>query len=85
VRDPRPFIGALIAHRRDRETQILACLKEGPRTIREMVAVMYRDVDPGLHEAAGYSVLAHLVDLFRRGAVATEGEPGLANRYHRTS
>jgi glyoxylase-like metal-dependent hydrolase (beta-lactamase superfamily II) len=81
VTDPKPFVRALIEHRRGRESQILACLAQGPRTIPEMVAVMYADVDPGLHAAAGYSVLAHLVDLVRRGVVACEGDVGLAKRY----
>jgi hypothetical protein len=39
-----------------------------------MVEILYRDVDPRLHPAAGRSVLAHLVDLERRGLVEREGE-----------
>ena len=38
------------------------------------VEAMYREVDPRLHPAAGRSVLAHLVDLERRGLVKGEGE-----------
>jgi len=49
-----------------------AALKQ---TIAEMVAVMYRDVNPKLHGAAGLSVLAHLEDLVGRGVVKTEGAP----------
>lgn len=83
VRDPKPFVHALIEHRRGRESQILAGLADGPRTIRDMVAVMYADVDRGLHAAAGYSVLSHLIDLVKRGTVIAEGEVGLASRYRR--
>ncbi len=39
-----------------------------------MVETMYREIDPRLHPAAGRSVLAHLVDLERRGLVRGEGE-----------
>ena len=40
-----------------------------------MVAAMYVGVDPRLHPAAGRSVLAHLLDLERRGLVgATASE-----------
>ena len=39
-----------------------------------MVAEMYKGVDPRLHPAAGRSVLAHLIDLERRGVVAQAGD-----------
>jgi hypothetical protein len=38
-----------------------------------MVADMYADIDPRLFPAAGRSVLAHLLDLERRGRARTEG------------
>jgi len=38
-----------------------------------MVERMYVGLDPRLHGAAGRSVLAHLIDLERRGLVAERG------------
>jgi glyoxylase-like metal-dependent hydrolase (beta-lactamase superfamily II) len=75
------FIGAYIAHRRQREAQVLRAVGEGHGRIREMVPVLYADVDPRLHPAAARSVLAHLVDLTQRGKVVTDGEPGPDSRY----
>ncbi len=74
VDKPHAHVRALLAHRRMREGQILARLKEGQERIGEMVEAMYRDIDPRLHPAAGRSVLAHLIDLERRGLV--KGEEG---------
>jgi glyoxylase-like metal-dependent hydrolase (beta-lactamase superfamily II) len=74
VEKPHSHVRGLIAHRRMREKQILTRLGEGKGLIPDMVAEMYRDVDPRLHPAAGRSVLAHLVDLERRGLVRGEGE-----------
>jgi len=74
VEKPLSHTRALIAHRRMREKQILARLKAGDAAIPQMVAAMYRDIDPRLHPAAGLSVLAHLIDLERRGLVRREGE-----------
>jgi glyoxylase-like metal-dependent hydrolase (beta-lactamase superfamily II) len=74
VEKPRSHVRALITHRRMREKQILARLEQGERHIPAMVETMYRDIDPRLHGAAGRSVLAHLVDLERRGLVRGEGE-----------
>ena len=70
ITDPEPFVAALVEHRLERERQILDQLAGGPRTIPEVVAVLYADVRPELHEPAGRSVHAHLVALTEAGAVA---------------
>jgi glyoxylase-like metal-dependent hydrolase (beta-lactamase superfamily II) len=77
VTQPPAFLRGLKAHRKMRERAILERLRTGDRTVREMVAAIYRDVDPRLHGAAGLSVLAHLEDLAGRGIVAVEGEPSI--------
>jgi glyoxylase-like metal-dependent hydrolase (beta-lactamase superfamily II) len=74
VEKPRAHVRALVTHRRMREKQILSRLEAGEDRIPAMVETMYRDVDPRLHGAAGRSVLAHLLDLERRGLVKGEGE-----------
>jgi glyoxylase-like metal-dependent hydrolase (beta-lactamase superfamily II) len=74
VETPHKLVRGMILHRRQREAQILADLAHGLRDIPAMVAGMYRGVDVRLHPAAARSVLAHLIDLERRGVVAREGE-----------
>ncbi len=66
---PGPFIEQLIAHRLEREEQILACLRDGLVVIPDIVARLYADVDARLHRAAARSVEAHLVALERSGRV----------------
>jgi hypothetical protein len=68
-------VRGLIAHRKQRETQILKHLASGPHTIPAMVAQMYAGIDPRLHGAAGRSVLAHLLDLEARGRVRPNPDP----------
>jgi glyoxylase-like metal-dependent hydrolase (beta-lactamase superfamily II) len=74
VDDPHGHVRALIAHRREREAQVLARLEAGEGRIPAIVADLYAEVDPRLHPAAGRSVLAHLIDLERRGLAREEGE-----------
>ncbi len=74
VTDPQRFVRGLITHRRQRETQILKLLGDGPQSIPAMVAVMYAMVDKRLHPAAGRSVLAHLIDLQNRGQAVVEAD-----------
>jgi len=73
VTDPKNHVRRLIEHRRGREAQILGHLERGEGRIPVMVADMYSDVDPRLHPAAGRSVLAHLLDMERRGLARQSG------------
>jgi len=77
VHEPKPFLRALINHRRLRERQILARLAAGVDTVPALVAAIYVDLPERLRPAAGRSVLAHLIDLTTRGKVTTGGRPGL--------
>jgi len=73
IENPRQFVRSMIGHRRQRERQILKLLGEEVRAVPAMVARMYAGLDPRLVGAAGRSVLAHLLDLERRGLVVREG------------
>lgn len=81
VTEPSAFMRGLRAHRRMRETAILARIKAGDRSIADMVKVIYRNTDPRLHGAAALSVLAHLEDLIEKGEVQTDGPPALTGIY----
>jgi glyoxylase-like metal-dependent hydrolase (beta-lactamase superfamily II) len=69
VRNPQQYVRHLMGHRMQRERQILKLVGEKARTIPDIVANAYPGLDPRLTAAAGGSVLAHLVDLERRGLV----------------
>lgn len=74
VTDTRPFLEAFLAHRLDREAQVLAAVRSGQTDIAEMVKVLYAGVREELHKPAGRSVLAHLIKLVGDGAVVTDGD-----------
>ncbi len=80
ITDPAPFIDAYIAHRMDREAQIIARLAAGERRIPEMIPTLYAAVDRRLWPAAAHSVLAHMVELVKTGRVTARGE-GLEAEY----
>ena len=71
VDNPRQLVRGMLGHRRQREAQILRLLGEAPQAIPQMVAAMYKGLDPRLTGAAGRSVLAHLIDLERQGRIKT--------------
>jgi glyoxylase-like metal-dependent hydrolase (beta-lactamase superfamily II) len=69
VENPQQYVRHLVGHRMQREKQILKLVSERPRPIPDIVANAYPGLDPRLVIAAGGSVLAHLLDLERRGLV----------------
>jgi glyoxylase-like metal-dependent hydrolase (beta-lactamase superfamily II) len=69
VTNPQQYVRHLMGHRMQREKQILRLVGEKPRPIPDIVANAYPGLDPRLTAAAGGSVLAHLLDLQRRGLV----------------
>lgn len=74
ITQPEPFLEAYLAHRLEREAQVLAQVRAGVTNIADMVAVLYVQVDTKLHRAASRSVLAHLVKLVHEGAVAVDDD-----------
>ncbi|MCK5425531.1 MAG: MBL fold metallo-hydrolase [Emcibacter sp.] len=76
IEDPKPFVKALIAHRHDRERQILAAISEGAHSIPQMVGAIYSDIPTYLHPAAASSVLSHLIHMIGNGQVNCQGDVG---------
>jgi glyoxylase-like metal-dependent hydrolase (beta-lactamase superfamily II) len=62
------------AHRAEREAQVVAALADGPRTIAEMVEVIYADRPKEVHPLAARSVLAHLLKLAEEGRAERTGK-----------
>jgi glyoxylase-like metal-dependent hydrolase (beta-lactamase superfamily II) len=81
ITEPKEHVRAFIAHRREREAGVIACLQAGIGQIDAMVERLYVGLNPNLKRAAGRSLLAHLIDLIGRGAVSSEGTPTLYATY----
>lgn len=74
IAEPRPYVESLLEHRLEREAQLVDRLAPGPQTIVELVASMYADIRPELHEPAGRSVHAHLIKLIDEGRVVENAD-----------
>jgi glyoxylase-like metal-dependent hydrolase (beta-lactamase superfamily II) len=78
--DAVALIDEYIAHRMQREQQVLTAIANGAATIAEMRAVIYPDLDERLEKAAEIQISAHLIKLEEDRRVVSEG-----SRYARTS
>ena len=82
VTDPGPFLAACLAHRHEREADILREVRRAPRTVGEIVERLYAGLDLRLRAAAAMSVWAHLIALTRNGQVESDdGKPLLSSVY----
>ena len=68
--DAIALIDGYIAHRLERERQVLAAIEAGARTVPELRARIYPDLDPRLHGAAEIQLQAHLIKLREEGRVS---------------
>ena len=72
--DAVALIEEYIAHRMQRERQVIDAIRAGARTIPEMRRRIYSDLDERLHGAAEVQIYAHLIKLQNEGRVdAREG------------
>lgn len=83
ITEPDRYVRAFIAHREEREQQIIAHLRGGARRIADIVPDLYAGYDKRLWYPAANSVHAHLLHLVDTGRarVVDDDEPRLTSIY----
>lgn len=75
MESPYAVVDWIIQHRYEREAKVSASLEDmGRGNLDELVAVVYADVDRGLHEVAKRSLEAHLIKLVNEDKAACDGD-----------
>ena len=74
IEDPAGKLDEYIAHRRDRERQVLEALEAGVGELPKMVERIYTEVPKALHPMAERSLLAHLEMLEAQERVTRDGD-----------
>jgi glyoxylase-like metal-dependent hydrolase (beta-lactamase superfamily II) len=74
IEDPRKVLAAYIAHRLDRERQVIAALAAGQSTVQAIAESIYDGLSPALLPAARENVRAHLEKLHAEGRASCAGE-----------
>ena len=78
IEDPMATVDGYIAHRLEREAQVLdALVTTGPTTIEAIVEQLYADVDEELHPVAARTVWAHLRKLADEGRAKGQDFDGI--------
>lgn len=74
IRDPKANVEGVIAHRREREEQVLAALRAGDDQPAAIVARVYPDLEETLVELARRQVTSILTKLAHEGRVVAGGD-----------
>lgn len=75
IDDAAALVDRYLAHRRERERQVLAVLRElGTLTVDVLIARIYPDLAPELQTAARETLLAHLAKLEAEGRLLRDGD-----------
>jgi glyoxylase-like metal-dependent hydrolase (beta-lactamase superfamily II) len=81
IEDGPARLNWLLAHRSERESQIISHLQGQPNTAQGLAEAIYTDIDPRLIHAATRNVLAHLIDLCERKLATCHGPIDLQAKY----
>ena len=74
IDDPDDLLRQYIAHRYEREAQVIDALRAGAENPEAIVEQLYRGVKERLLPFARESVIAHLVKLEREGRAGRDGD-----------
>lgn len=74
IAQPQEVIAWYLAHRLQREAEIIEAIGKGASDVGSIVDMVYSNVDLALHPLAARSVLAHLKKLADDGRIRLEGE-----------
>jgi glyoxylase-like metal-dependent hydrolase (beta-lactamase superfamily II) len=74
IHDPRTQIQRLIRHRLDREAEVLSAIRDGARTLDDVLDAAYEKDLTGVRDLARSTVAAHLEKLAVEGKVELDGE-----------
>ena len=73
LQEPERTVKGYLIHRRMREDAILGAIREQPRSIKEIVEIIYPAIDPKLARAAAFSVQAHVEHLAEKRLIDFDG------------
>ena len=77
IPDCRGEVEKLVRHRLMREAKVASALESAPQSLDVLVMTVYDDVDPGMHEWAKLSLLAHLIKLEGEGRTLKSSVDGV--------
>ena len=83
IENPLNFIKNTLEHRLSRDQEIMHALEGQRYSIKDLVGIVYPDLNKNLHDAARRTILAHLIRLVALGELESDGQPSESSIYYR--
>ena len=83
IENPLSFIKNTLEHRLSRDQEIMHALEGQRYSIKDLVGIVYPDLNKNLHDAARRTILAHLIRLVALGELESDGKPSESSIYYR--
>ena len=83
IENPLSFIKNTLEHRLSRDQEIMHALEGQRYSIKDLVGIVYPDLNKNLHDAARRTILAHLIRLVALGELESDGQPSESSIYYR--
>jgi len=81
ITDTKKYVASFIAHRLERQEQIIGCINKGIHNIHDMVPLMYVGTPEFMYSAAARSVLAAVMHMIETGVLHTPDKVSLTASY----
>ncbi len=81
ILNPNEFISSLIAHRKERGSQIYEAVSSGKHNLQDITAQVYSHIGPELRMAAERNTLAHLIHLVEQTKISSDQTPSPKARF----
>ncbi|MBT6466127.1 MAG: MBL fold metallo-hydrolase [Kordiimonadaceae bacterium] len=83
IENPLSFIKNTLEHRLSRDQEIMHALEGQRYSIKDLIGIVYPNLNKNLHDAARRTILAHLIRLVALGELESDGQPSESSIYYR--
>ena len=83
IENPLSFIKNTLEHRLSRDQEIMHALEGQRYSIKDLISIVYPNLNKKLHDAARRTILAHLIRLVALGELESDGKPSESSIYYR--
>ena len=81
IPNAKDYVKSQLNHRKNRELQIFDLIKSRPFTSKDLINIIYPDINSELREAAESNIFAHLIDLASKTKISNKGKMSIKSKF----
>ena len=81
IPNAKDYVKSQLNHRKNRELQIFDLIKSRPFASKDLINIIYPDINSELREAAESTIFAHLIDLESKTKISNKGKMSIKSKF----